>query len=86
MLLVMQISAHPRVLSRSATPAPVSSRPVSGEEVECRQRAAACGGAPLLLNRTDDLSNDSKVVHRALCRHCNEATVITSTGTIVAFI
>jgi hypothetical protein len=40
----------------------------------------------LSLNRMDDLSSHSKVVHRALCRHWNGATVKTHTGTIVAFI
>ena len=40
----------------------------------------------LSLNRMDDLSSHSKVVHRALCRHWNGATVTTSTETIVALI
>ena len=40
----------------------------------------------LSLNCMDDLSSDSKVVHRALCRNWNGATVKTNTETIVAFI
>ncbi len=40
----------------------------------------------LSLNCMDDLSSDSKVVHRALCRNWNGATVKTNTATIVAFI
>jgi hypothetical protein len=38
------------------------------------------------MNRMDDLSSHSKVVHRALCPLWNGATVITDAETIVALI
>jgi hypothetical protein len=38
------------------------------------------------LNRMDDLTSHSEVVHCALCRHWNGATVKISTETIVALI
>jgi hypothetical protein len=38
------------------------------------------------LNRMDDLTSHSEVVHRALCRQWKGATVITSSETIVALI